>query len=140
MINSHYVQFPVEWEGVLNFLPLLLKAFEQFHFLKVIPNSIYKGEALLKSRWVFMGLRIGPKSKISENNSSPPPRKLDYNPEVSREVCFSTCDVFIENNFLHLCTSKTSADLCIILCCSFFIDFSCGIVSFIFHTFPHLRY
>lgn len=51
-------------------LPLLLTTFELFCLVKFFSSAVYKGEVLLKSGWVILRLRFGPKRKFfSENNT-----------------------------------------------------------------------
>jgi len=97
--------------SVLERLFFLLKTFERFSLVKVILKTVYGGEVLLKSRWVTLGLGVGPKSKAfqppKKGNDS---RKLECNLEVDREVFFFHLSCFYKTTF-YLCTSKTSADM-----------------------------
>lgn len=137
---------PVEYLHLSEFLIfffLLLKTFEWFSPVNVTPNAVYKGGVLLKSRWVILGLRVVPKSKIFQKTTpqkGSDSRKLEYNPEVGREVYFSTWAVFIKNNFLLLYFKNISWHVSFCAAVSLLIFWACGIVGFIFHFFPHLSY
>lgn len=62
---THCILFPLwQYLHLRDSLPLLLKTFEWFCLVKFFSNTVYKGEVLLKSRWVILGLRFGPKRVV----------------------------------------------------------------------------
>lgn len=102
---THCILFPLwQYLHLRDSLPLLLKTFEWFCFVKFFSNTVYKGEVLLKSRWVILGLRFGPQESFFQKTTHKgnDSRNLEYNPEVGREVYFFTWAIFIKNNFLPL--------------------------------------
>lgn len=116
---THCILFPLwQYLHLRDSLPLLLKTFEWFCFVKFFSNTVYKGEVLLKSRWVILGLRLGPQKSFFQKTTHKgnDSRNLEYNPEVGREVYFFTWAIFIKKITFYLCTSKASADVCFILC------------------------
>jgi len=84
----------------------------------------------VNSRWLTLGWRVGPKSKILQKESNSQKKEEAMTQESLNiilkwaENYIFPLELFPLTIIFYLYTSKTSADMCIILCCSFFIDFS----------------